>query len=240
MSVKEESQPASDHHAATPFEAMDRMYRYQKYIYNLTRKYYLFGRDTLLERMSLPFEAKVLEVGCGTARNLIRLSANRADLRLFGLDASAEMLTVAQHGISKKGLAERITLRRALAEDLDPKRTFGLDEPFDVVFFSYSLSMIPTWSEALAAALAALKTGGRLYLVDFWDLDDWPGWIRKAMQVYLSWFGVVHRPEFLQYLSDRAETGQGQFQLSGLGRRYALLAEFQKRNEVASGLSERR
>ena len=70
------------------------------------------------------------------------------------------MLTVAQNTLARKGLSERITLRRALAETLDPKETFGLAEAFDTVFFSYSLSMIPAWTDALDAALDALKPGG--------------------------------------------------------------------------------
>ena len=31
----------------TAFEKMDKMYRHQRYFYDLTRKYYLLGRDRL-------------------------------------------------------------------------------------------------------------------------------------------------------------------------------------------------
>ena len=34
-------------------QRMDRMYRYQRHIYDATRKFYLLGRDGLIERMSL-------------------------------------------------------------------------------------------------------------------------------------------------------------------------------------------
>ena len=50
---------------------MDDVYRYQRYIYDLTRKYYLFGRDTLLRSLDIPDGARVLEIGCGTGRNLV-------------------------------------------------------------------------------------------------------------------------------------------------------------------------
>ncbi len=31
---------------------MDHMYRYQRHFYDVTRKYYLFGRDTLIREMN--------------------------------------------------------------------------------------------------------------------------------------------------------------------------------------------
>ena len=53
---------------------MDRMYRMQRYFYDVTRKYYLLGRDQLLEQMEVRAGEHVLEIGCGTARNLIALA----------------------------------------------------------------------------------------------------------------------------------------------------------------------
>ena len=50
---------------------MDRIYRRQRYVYDLTRKYYLLGRDELIDRLAPPADGRVLEIGCGTARNLI-------------------------------------------------------------------------------------------------------------------------------------------------------------------------
>ena len=53
---------------------MDRVYRRQRYIYDLTRRYYLFGRDKLIRELALKPGEAVVEVGCGTARNLIRIA----------------------------------------------------------------------------------------------------------------------------------------------------------------------
>ena len=50
---------------------MDRIYRRQRHVYDFTRKYYLLGRDELIERLAPPADSRVLEIGCGTARNLI-------------------------------------------------------------------------------------------------------------------------------------------------------------------------
>ncbi|MEO0441817.1 MAG: SAM-dependent methyltransferase, partial [Pseudomonadota bacterium] len=50
---------------------MDRVYRSQSGLYDVTRKYYLLGRDQLIRDLAPPPGGRVLEIGCGTARNLI-------------------------------------------------------------------------------------------------------------------------------------------------------------------------
>jgi S-adenosylmethionine-diacylgycerolhomoserine-N-methlytransferase len=42
------------------FENMDRMYRMQRYFYDLTRKYYLLGRDRLLTELDVQPGERVL------------------------------------------------------------------------------------------------------------------------------------------------------------------------------------
>ena len=49
---------------------MDGIYRGQRHIYDLTRKYYLFGRDGLIEQLAASDGATVIEIACGTGRNL--------------------------------------------------------------------------------------------------------------------------------------------------------------------------
>src|ERR1700721_738184 len=63
--------PMSD--ASLPVDAaglMDRMYRRQRHIYDLTRKFYLLGRDQMIDRLAPPPDARVLEIGGGTGANL--------------------------------------------------------------------------------------------------------------------------------------------------------------------------
>ena len=168
--------------ARSQVEKMDRMYRVQRHFYDLTRKYYLFGRDRLLTRMDVMPGQRVLELGCGTARNLIKLARIHPDARLYGLDASEPMLDTAREKIERRGFSQRIVLKHELAEQMTPQVTFGLSQSFDVTFFSYTLSMIPTWREALRAAYAGLKPGGKLHIVDFWDQQELPGPFRAALQ----------------------------------------------------------
>ncbi|MDX5362176.1 MAG: class I SAM-dependent methyltransferase, partial [Alphaproteobacteria bacterium] len=80
---------------ASHAERMDRMYRYQRHIYDLTRKYYLLGRDRAIEGLRLPSRGRLLEVGCGTGRNLLAAHRRYPEARLYGLDISAQMLASA-------------------------------------------------------------------------------------------------------------------------------------------------
>jgi S-adenosylmethionine-diacylgycerolhomoserine-N-methlytransferase len=167
---------------------MDRVYRRQRYLYDFTRKYYLFGRDRLIRQLALKPGARLIEVGCGTARNLIKIAHAFPGVKLYGLDASAEMLASANKSVARAGLDGRIKLVQAYAEELSPG-LFGETEAFDAVVFSYSLSMIPDWKQALRSALGALATGGKLHIVDFGDLK---GLGRPAERILRAWLGLFH------------------------------------------------
>jgi len=209
-------------------EEMDRMYRWTRYVYDVTRKYYLLGRDRLLRDMELRSGDRALEIGCGTARNLIRLARQRPDVHCYGLDVSTEMLATAAAKVRSRGLESRITLRHCFAEELDHAKTFGLDAPFDAAFFSYSLSMIPTWPQAIDAALANIKRGGAFYVVDFWDQAELPGWFRWLLKGWLDLFHVHYRPELIDHLRQLDKQGVGSLTLHSVAGRYAYLATFRK------------
>lgn len=209
--------------AGDPAAAMDRMYRYTRHVYDASRKFYLFGRDRLLHDLDTRPGDQVVEIGCGTARNLIKLARLRPDITLYGIDASDQMLETARSHIRAAGLADRITVRQGLAENL-AAADFGLDRPFDVPFFSYSLSMIPSWKQAVDAALTQLAPGRALYSVDFWDQQDLPAPFRWALTKWLSLFHVHHRPELLAYLEQLGDTEGFQLELTSIMGRYAYIA----------------
>jgi len=206
---------AVDSHAAL----MDRIYRRQRYIYDITRKYYLFGRDRLISRLDLKPGARLIEVGCGTARNLVRIAERCPQASLYGLDASAEMLISAERSLAHAGLSGKVKLVQAYAEALSPA-LFGESEPFDAVVFSYALSMIPDWKQALRSAIAALAPDGTLQVVDFGDLK---GLGRPAEHLLRAWLGLFHvapRDELLRTL----EQGLGsRGRLDVLPGRYAFV-----------------
>lgn len=200
--------------------AMDRMYRMQRHFYDLTRKYYLFGRDQLIDRMDAKPGEIAVEVGCGTARNLIRLAKRYPETRFFGLDAASVMVETANAKLAVAGLRDRVPLIQAYAQTFTPG-DFNLDRPFDRVLFSYTLSIIPGPEDALDNALAQLRPGGTLHVVDFGDQGDLPGWFRKFLFWWLSLFHVEHRPEVSAWFRRKAEEGAGHLETRTIGGRYA-------------------
>ena len=212
----------------TAFEKMDRMYRYQRYFYDFTRKYYLLGRDKLIREMDVRPDEKILEVGCGTGRNLAILAEKYPAAHFFGLDASAKMLATAGKKMDKNGLGN-VALELALADDFTFDETFGLEKPFDTIFFSYSISMIPTWKESLANALENLKSGRSLFIVDFYDQRDLPAAFQKILQGWLKKFHVEYPGELIPHLESLEKEGLGKLRVSSIYKSYSFIAEFEKR-----------
>jgi S-adenosylmethionine-diacylgycerolhomoserine-N-methlytransferase len=198
-------------------ELMDRIYRPQRHVYDFTRKYYLLGRDRLIAGLALQPGAKLIEVGCGTGRNMIAIARAYPDAQLYGLDASEAMLETARIKIRQAGLQHRITLKHALAEQLSVS-AFGTTA-FEHVLFSYSLSMIPDWPRAIEASIAALSKSGRWHVVDFADFRGL-GVLAPVMTAWLRLFHVKPRVEFLSALESlRGAIGN----LTLLGGRYAFV-----------------
>jgi S-adenosylmethionine-diacylgycerolhomoserine-N-methlytransferase len=175
-------------------ESMDAIYRYQRHFYDLTRKYYLLGRDRLVAELEVPEGGTVLEIGCGTGRNLIKMARAYPSVRLFGLDISNEMLSSARASVARAGLSHRITLVQGDATNFDPQALFAIPA-FDRVVMSYTLSMIPDWRAALRQGTQALAEGGRLHLVDFGQQEHLPRWFKRALFAWLAKFGVSPRGE---------------------------------------------
>src|SRR4051812_29340351 len=100
--------PMAEIAAASHATAMDRMYRHTRHIYDLTRKPYLLGRDRLIAELGLEAGGTVLEMGCGTGRNLIAVARAYPEAELYGFDISEEMLKTAKTSVSRAGLGDRI------------------------------------------------------------------------------------------------------------------------------------
>lgn len=207
---------------------MDRMYRYQRHIYDLSRKFYLLGRDRLIRELAPAPGAAICEIGCGTGRNLVALARCYPDARIFGIDASNEMLKTAQASIVRAGLAGRICIARCLAEDLDPVVTFGLDVPFDAVLLSYTLSMIPDWRRAVDRAIEVLKPAGLLAVVDFSEQRGLPDWFRTLLRRWLALFDVNPRTALPDYLRAHARRSRGSLSIEPLYRDYACLLRYRR------------
>ena len=207
---------------ASHAELMDGVYRWQRHIYDLTRKYYLLGRDRLIDGLDVPQGGTVLELGCGTGRNIVLAARRYPNARFFGLDISAEMLETANAAIAREGLSGKVKLARGDATDFDAKELFGV-EHFDRVFVSYSLSMIPGWEKTVSAALAALAPRGSLHVVDFGQQEGLPRWFRGLLRGWLKKFHVTPRTSLRDVLESESQSADATFRFRTLYRGYAYL-----------------
>jgi len=172
--------------------AMDAIYRHQRFIYDLTRRHYLFGRDRMIAELQPPPVGSVLEIGCGTARNLLCAARLYPDAQFFGIDVSEEMLKTARASVERSPFRGLIRLAHADATTFCPRQLFGL-EGADRIFISYALSMIPAWEAVLERAVTQLKPRGELHIVDFGTMDTMPALPRRAMRAWLARFSVTPR-----------------------------------------------
>jgi S-adenosylmethionine-diacylgycerolhomoserine-N-methlytransferase len=202
---------------------MDAIYRHQRHIYDASRKFYLLGRDDLIAGLAPPDGGSILEIGCGTGRNLIAIARRYPGRACCGLDVSAEMLATARTSVAKAKLVDSIRLAQADATAFDPQALFGR-AGFDRIVISYALSMIPPWREVARQALARLAPGGELHIVDFGDQHGLPAPFAAALNRWLALFHVTPRRDLAAILGELARESDGMEQVRSLYRGYATLA----------------
>jgi S-adenosylmethionine-diacylgycerolhomoserine-N-methlytransferase len=146
-------------------ERLEAFYGGQAQRYDAFRERLLHGRAELMERLAVPAGAHVVELGAGTGRNLLYLdetsggpgidALNHVDL----VDLCPSLLAVARRRFAGR---ENIHVIEADACRWRPDRSA------DLVYLSYALTMIPDWGRAIDNAVAMLRPGGRLGVVDFY------------------------------------------------------------------------
>lgn len=187
--------------------AMDRIYRWQRHIYDPTRKYYLIGRDDLIDGLDAGPGKTVLELGCGTGRNLIVAAGRHPGARFYGIDISSQMLASAKASAARAGFDGRIRTALGDAASVDASKRFAV-MGFDRILLPYCLSMIPDWQGTIANAIAQTAPGGSVHIVDFGQMGRWPGMPRIAMRFWLSQFKVEPRHD-LAGVAERLGTKAG-------------------------------
>lgn len=202
---------------------MDRVYRRQRHVYDVTRKYYLLGRDPMLAGLHVPEGGTVLEIGCGTGRNLVKAAQLYPTASLYGVDISREMLATADSAVEGAGLRPRVRLACSDAASFDPAKTFG-QATFDRIFISYAVSMIPQWREVMRDAARHLSAGGELHIVDFGDLRGLPGWTKAGLYRWLREFHVTPRADLFEHAAAIAREFCGTSEGRALYRGFAWIS----------------
>lgn len=165
---------------------LTRYYRFHAKIYDATRWSFLFGRNQLLSMAADRFAGgdaprRILEVGCGTGKNLVGLSRIYPSADITGLDLSPHMLVRAGKRLAGEpgDRAHPVRLELNLYND-----AFQPARPYDLIVFSYTLSMInPGWAGVIQKAASDLSAGGRIAVVDFHD---------SRVEGFKRWMGVNH------------------------------------------------
>lgn len=143
------------------------------------RLVYRAGRTAGIKLLNLQRGDVVLDLGCGTGLNFPKLSeAVGPEGMIIGLDSSPHMLSVARRRVQRRDLP-RIHLVEADAVDFsasvigDVLRSAGREPGVDVVFTSYALSVIPSWTEAWRSSMSVLQPGGQVCVVDMQAPTGW-------------------------------------------------------------------
>ncbi len=160
-------------------QSLTAYYRWHAWVYDLTRWAFLFGRRKLILRASsqVVLPDRILEIGCGTGKNLVELARAFPHAKITGLDLSQDMLDIARTKIQPFG--QRVTL---MHQAYDAPVSAG--SKFDLIVFSYSLSMInPGFDAVLQICRSDLSERGTVAVVDFHE-TRWT-WFRR-------WMGVNH------------------------------------------------
>lgn len=202
---------------------MDIIYRYQRHIYDASRKYYLLGRDQLIRNLNPAAGCSVLEIGCGTGRNLIAAAHRWPHARLYGFDISKAMLDTAEASLDRRGLTDRIALAKADATDFGSHHLWG-QQSFDRIFLSYTLSMVPGWELVLDEAARSLAPTGSIHIVDFGQQEGLPTIWRDVLFAWLRRFDVSPRGDLEPVLKDICASHRLTLDFTALYRGYAWSA----------------
>lgn len=154
--------------------ALQGYYRWHARIYDWTRWSFLYGRDRVLQAAAAALPrapARVLEIGCGTGRNLRRLARRFPAAELTGVDLSPEMLKQARG----RDYGRPVRLVQAAYPDA------AVAGQYDLILLSYTLTMVaPMAGELLDAVARQLAPAGCVAVVDF--RDSRRGWFRRWMR----------------------------------------------------------
>ncbi len=95
----------------------------------------LFPMFTALIEPELPRGGRVLVVGAGTGIEIVHLKRARPDLRVHGVDPSAQMLALAERRVAEAGAADGVTFHLGYTADLAPTPLFDAATLFNVLHF---------------------------------------------------------------------------------------------------------
>ena len=179
--------------AGSAAERLQAFYAPQAGRYDAFRKRLLHGREELIQRLPAGAGDVVVELGCGTGENLERFGGRLAGLRRLTLvDLCPALLEQARARASRFSNVEVV--------EADVTR-YQPPEPVDCVYLSYALTMVEDWRATIANAVAMIRPGGTLGVVDFYVSSRHPAWERWLWRRWFAHDGVRLDPGHLVRLA---------------------------------------
>tara|TARA_R110002049_G_scaffold4601_3_gene31764 strand:+ start:21198 stop:22004 length:807 start_codon:yes stop_codon:yes gene_type:complete len=171
-------------------ERLESFYGAQADDYEAFRARMLHGRRELIQSLEFQSGDVWVDMGAGTGENVKHASERAAELgEIHLVDLSPSLLSVANDRTQAMGM-DNVQTHLADATQF----TTG-NGTADVVTFSYSLTMIPDWFEAIRRAEQMLKPGGIIAVTDFYVSRKYAaeghrqhGWLRRAF--WSHWFAA--------------------------------------------------
>ncbi len=193
-------QPRRGSHA----ERLEAFYAPQASRYDAFRERLLHGRGELIKELidthAVPPGGRLVELGAGTGRNLMFFGDQLSTLaHVDAVDLCPSLVSEARR---RTQAMATVQIHQADACSWRP------EAPVDIVYLAYALTMIPDWKGAIDNAIAMLKPGGHLGVVDFYVSapKPAPGLVRHSALARIFWprwfrhDGVHLEPERLAYL----------------------------------------
>ena len=174
----------------THAERLESFYGGQASDYDSFRARMLHGRPQLIRQLSMPEDGVWVDLGAGTGENILHAGEAAKSLREIHLvDLSQSLLNVARSRFDELGM-NQVTTHLADATTFDHP-----ESSVDLLTFSYSLTMIPDWFEAIALAERILKPGGVIAVTDFYVSRKYSpsnqsqhNWLRRTF--WTIWFAA--------------------------------------------------
>lgn len=123
--------------------------------------------ERLFQKLSLTPKDYVLEIGCGSAKDLCKLVENYG-CRAVGVDSSDLILKFAEDRVQKTGLSSKITIIKGDVENMN----FFNDSQFDVVIAQSVLATVLDKDKAVREVSRVLKSGGHLGDIELIWVDE--------------------------------------------------------------------
>jgi SAM-dependent methyltransferase len=123
--------------------------------------------ERLFQKLSLTPKDYVLEIGCGSAKDLCKLVENYG-CRAVGVDSSDLILKFAEDRVQKTGLSSKITIIKGDVENMN----FFNDSQFDAVIAQSVLATVLDKDKAVREVSRVLKSGGHFGDIELIWVDE--------------------------------------------------------------------